>query len=183
MPFPYQLVKLRASQAGRFACFINRTGEPLGEWNRLWFSGFRSGKSRLRLFSSATLSSLHKLSCSQKTRPGESWLCVEQRQCEHLRAAAYGSARQRAFEDLWTLTTAREFFSRSGCEERPHDSGLSTPSMTPLALRGGRYAIIDRALQRDSWEQTATMVARSGNPKVIASFCIAKCNFAEQKPP
>ena len=39
----YQLVKLRASQAGHFACIVNRAGEPLGEWHRARFCGIRSG--------------------------------------------------------------------------------------------------------------------------------------------
>jgi hypothetical protein len=32
MPSSYQLVQLRASQAGHFACIVNRACEPLGEW-------------------------------------------------------------------------------------------------------------------------------------------------------
>jgi hypothetical protein len=30
-PAPIKLAKLRASQAGHFACIVNRAGEPLGE--------------------------------------------------------------------------------------------------------------------------------------------------------
>jgi hypothetical protein len=52
--------------------------------------------------------------------------------------------------------------------------------MTPLAQRRGRCAISRSA--RDSWEQTATMVARAQETrKSFALFCIAKCDFAEQK--
>jgi hypothetical protein len=124
MSSSHQFVELRASQAGHLACFANRAGEPLGERNRLRFSGFRSRCRKLRLSSSVVLSSvaLHKLSCSHNTRQAESWPRDEQRQCEHPRTVAYSSAHQQPFEDFRT-STAAQIFLRS--KETPRDGGLS----------------------------------------------------------
>src|SRR5260370_36078270 len=74
--FPYttlfrSLIKLRASQAGRLACFINRAGEPLGKWKRLRFFRFQSERSN-SLFSTVRPSSTvsHDHSYSRKTLMG-----------------------------------------------------------------------------------------------------------------
>src|SRR5437763_10446571 len=52
-------------------------------------------------------------SYSHKARQDESWLCDEQRQCEHPRALAYDSARQRRFEYFRTPRATRKFFANA----------------------------------------------------------------------
>src|SRR5437868_14050646 len=109
MSSAYQLVELRASQAGHLACFVDRAGEALGEWNHFRFPSLRSGRSKLRLLRPILFSStvVHVLSCLHKTRQDESWLRARQRQCEHQTAVARSSAHQRSFAELRISMTAR----------------------------------------------------------------------------
>src|SRR5882757_1460007 len=72
LPCTYQFVKLGASQAGRLACFVNRTGESLGKRKRTPRSaGPWKGLSNLRPFSFIPLSSITFHEPSYLLTPGE----------------------------------------------------------------------------------------------------------------
>ena len=72
LPCTYQFVKLSASQAGRLACFVNRTGESLGKRKRTPRSaGPWKGLSNLRPFSFVTLSPITFHEPSYLLTPGE----------------------------------------------------------------------------------------------------------------
>src|SRR5438132_13401976 len=98
MSVSYQLVELRTPKACHLTCFVDRTGKPLGEWNRLWSRDSWIGWSKLPLFRFIVLSPLvpHEVSRSRINQQGQTCLCDVQRQCGRPRAIAYDSARGRS---------------------------------------------------------------------------------------